>query len=137
MSGHIDPINGALWALCNFDPLLCHWAELRQGLYRDHYMRPIIDQGIAMFLASRAESYHSSSARTLDEADIAMIDAYGEAQIAYTVEAAASLTDEPLMLEICGYTMIMGVSTNHGTAPWDRLAKFIDGCVAERHPVTV
>lgn len=134
-SEHMDVINAGLWALAGFDPVLQHFAELREHL-RIHpdgsQPRVTVDRALGVYLEAQTRQLFEDSGYGQETVDRLVVAKCGGDTVSDTVRCAAAQTDDTLILEVAGYAMYLTALTNWGHAPWNRFANTINGLWHEK-----
>lgn len=118
-------INAGLWAVANYDLALQPLVELRQKFATNTSLelKTSLDRVISVYLNDTSHNIHRASGLSTIAADRLIRDTLGD--VTETCHKAVTCTDNPLILELLGYTLVLAAQSNCGTAPWDRFAKVI------------
>lgn len=135
-----DPINAALWSLSGYDPALIHFAELRERVSKntklssaDEELEVALDRALSVYLESQNNTLQQAAGVDLKELNTLIGDRLGDGVNTTSIQAIA-LTHDPLILELFGYALRLGVLTGHSDAPWRRFAAVMAECFEQKHP---
>lgn len=129
-----DIINNALYTLASYDPGLQHFAELREATAKrypkGHRLHLALDQALSCYLFTQCQDLYEATGVNLitdfHATDDMIKERLNEDQMTTVTRQAADLTEDPLILELCGYAMNLAGLSSWGTAPWTRLAGVIE-----------
>lgn len=128
-------INAGLWAVANYDLALQPLVELRQKFATDNtstQLKTSLDRVISVYLNDTSRDIHIASGLSTIAADRLIHDTLGD--VTQTCHKAITCTDDPLIVELLGYTLILASLSNCGTAPWSRFAEVIHEHFDQKFP---